>query len=139
MDLKIKRKIERAFYNYTKLVEDCVLSTVEWAESNMAIDYSKVNVKSSPGKGRETKLCETIDKSQEALKWCYVVEKVLDCYKWDSKEQVIRKHYFERKTIEITSQEIHCSRRTCNYWIEEIILKAYMWAIDMRLIREEIT
>lgn len=136
MDRKLKKIIEDAFFNYKKISSEAVISTVEWAESNLAIDYSKVSVKSSSTGGKEEKLCEIIDNSQNALRWCYVVEKTLDFFKWDIKEKLIRIHFFERKSVLRTCQEIHCSRRTCLYWKDEILTKAYQWAIELKLLKE---
>ena len=97
MEKSIKKKIEYAFFNYKKNMAKGVISTVDWAESNMGVDYSKICVQSSNINSKESKLCEIIDNGITAYRWCLVVEKVLDYYKWDCKEKLIRMNYFEKK------------------------------------------
>lgn len=134
MEKLVRKKIEYAFYNYKKLSDMAVQSTVELAEKNMAIDYSKVVVQSTASNQKEAKLCDAIDRSLSAYRWCIVVEKILDYFKWDSKEKLIRMKYFEKKGIQEVCFEVGISERTFKYWKEEIILRAYMWAKELKLL-----
>ena len=56
MEKAIRKKIEKAFYSYAENKNIGTRAVVDWAESNFAVDYSKVNVQSTPG-GKETQLC----------------------------------------------------------------------------------
>ena len=136
MEKSTRKKIEFAFYNYKKLMESAVTSTVEIADANMAVDYSKVVVKSSTTNKKESKICDVIDKSLTAYRWCMVVEKVLDYYKWDCKEKLIRKRYFEKKGTLKICLEIGISERTFKYWKDDILLRAFMWAKELNLINK---
>lgn len=137
MDRAIRKKIEYAFYHYEDFMKSAVISTVEFAEQGTTADYSKLGVQSSKSNGREKRLCALIDSAQDKLRWCYVVEKVLDYYKWDCKEKMIREKYFNKKHILTVCQEIGISERTFKYWKEEIILKAYQWAVELKAVRYE--
>ena len=134
MEKNIKNKIKNAFYDYPKLKRHGAASVVEWAESGMAVDYSKIKVQSSNMVGKETYLCSLLDENFQSYRWAIVVEKVLDFYKWGFKERFIQLRYFERKTTVQICFALPISERTFRYWEEEILLKAYMWAKELNLI-----
>ena len=129
-----RKKIEKAFFNYKEYMAQGVISTVEWAESNMAVDYSKVAVQTSPSNYKEEKLCEVIDQKIDTYRWSLVVEKVLDMHKFDAKSKFIRKHYFDKKNIYQVCYDIGICERTYKYWKEEIIEDAYLWAKEYKLV-----
>mgnify|MGYP006375106821 CR=1 FL=1 len=135
MEKGIKRKIKYALFNYPKLCESAVISTVDWAESNMAVDYSKVSVQSSAGNGKETQLCKVIDSNLESLRWCYVIEKVLEHYHFEKdKVKFIQLHFFQKKNESITCLEVGICRATMFNWQEEIIETAYKWAEELKVL-----
>lgn len=134
MDKYIRRTLKKAFYTYQEMSKNAVQSTVEWAESNFAVDYSKERVKSSAGNVKEGKLCKIIDDNLTAIRWCTVVEKVLDYYKWDGREKLIRQRYFEKKSITAICLNIGICRSTFFIWSDEILLKAEQWARELRLL-----
>lgn len=134
MDGKERRIVKRALFNYPRALDDVVISTVDWAESNMAVDYSKVMVSSTPSNHKETQLCNLIDKNQNKIRWCYVVEKVLDHYRFqDDKVKFIEAFFFEKKTDTQVCLEIGLSRRTLFYWQEEVLDIAYRWARELKV------
>lgn len=135
MKVDAKRRVKKALYDYPKALKESVTSTVEWAESNFAIDYSKVCVQSSPGNHKETQLCNLMDKNLIKVRWCYVVEKVLDHYRFeDEKVKFIKEHFFKQKSDILTCLDVGISRRTFFRWQEEIIEVAYNWAKELKLI-----
>lgn len=136
MEKSTKKKIEYAFYHYKQFMAQGVISTVAWAEDNMAVDYSKVVVKSSSTGKKEERMCAEIDKGIAAYRWSLVVEKVLDFYKWDCKEKLIRLKYFEQRSKYYVCEKVGISERTFRYWRDEILLKAQQWAEEYRLIGE---
>lgn len=132
-----KKLIKKALYNYLENLKTAVISTVEWAESNMAVDYGKVAVKSSPSNYKETQLCGIIDDNQKRLRWCYVVEKVLDHYRFEQeKVKFIQVHYFEKKGEVQTCLDVGICRATIFNWQIEILEVAYNWAKELKLIKE---
>ena len=134
MDKDVRKEIKKAFYNYKALSKKAVQSTVDWAEKNVAVDYSRVKVQSSSSNGKETQLCALIDDSLNAYRWCLVVEKVLEYYKWDCHEQIIRQRFFEKKGITRICIDVGISRSTFFYWVDEIFERAYKWAIEYKLL-----
>lgn len=133
-----KKLIKKALYNYSENLKTAVISTVEWAESNMAVDYGKVAVKSSPSNYKETQLCGIIDESQHLVRWCYMVEKVLDHYRFEKdKVKFVQAHFFKKKSDVATCMEIGIGRATFFRWQTEILEVAYNWAKELKLIKEQ--
>jgi hypothetical protein len=119
------------------MFENAVQSTVEWAESNFAVDYSKVSVQTSPGNYKEAQLCALLDDNQKKVRWCYMVEKVLDHYHFESdKIKFIEQYFFKQKGAVITCLEVGICRATLFNWENEIIETAYKWAKELKLIKE---
>ena len=127
--------IERAFYNYQTIMQSAVKSTVDLAEKGIITDYMKLPVQSSNRGARENKLCAIIDDELKKVRWCYVVEKVLDHYYFEKdKVKFIRMHYFDRKTETEACMSIGICRATMFNWRNEILETAYKWAKELRLI-----
>ena len=137
MENATRNKIKRAFYNYPETMKNAVVSTVEWAESNFAVDYSKVSVQTSPSNHKEAQLCALMDENLKKVRWCYCVDKVLDhyCFEQD-KVRFIREHYFNKKGDIETCLNVGICRATFYNWQEEIIEIAYKWAKELKLIKE---
>ena len=132
-----RNQIKKAFYTYPEMMKSAVVSTVEWAESNFAVDYGKVNVQTSPCNYKEAQLCGLIDDNAKKIRWCYMVEKVLDHYHFESdKVRFIKEHYFKKKGDVTICLDVGISRRTFYNWQEEIIEEAYKWAKELRLVGE---
>ena len=137
MKNETRKMIKKAFYTYKEMMKRAVVSTVEWAESNFAVDYSKVSVQTSPNNYKETQLCSLMDNNLKAVRWCYVVEKVLDHYHFEQdKVKFIKIFYFDKKGESLTCLEVGISRRAFFYWQEEILEIAYKWAKELKLIGE---
>ena len=137
MTNEIRKRIKQAFYDYPKMFKQAVISTVEWAESNMAVDYNKVSVQTSPGNYKETQLCALLDDNLKIVRWCSVVEKVLEHYHFEKdKIKFIESHYFNKKSDNNTCIEICIGRATFYRWQDEIIEEAYKWAKELKLIGE---
>ena len=135
MEKTNKNKIKRAFYSYPKLLKQAVQSTVDFAEENFAVDYSKVSVQSSKTNGKEAKLCAIIDDNLTTLRWCYVVEKVLEHYHFEKdKVAFINTFYFKGKSDIVTCVEIGVSRATLFRWQDEVLEIAYKWAKEYKVI-----
>ena len=129
------KKVKKILYSYPKLQRVAVTSTVEWAESNFAVDYSKVSVQTSPCNSKETQLCKIIDSNLSAMRWCYVVEKVLDHYKFEQdKVKFIKMHYFDKRGELETCLEIGVCRATFYNWQNEVLETTYNWAKELKVI-----
>ena len=137
MEQRSRRAIKSALKNYLKNFDNVVQSTVDWAENNMAVDYGKVVVKSSKGNYKETQLCGLIDENQKKMRWCYMVEKVLDHYHFESdKVRFIEDYFFKQKGEVHTCVNVGIGRATLYRWENEIIETAYKWAKELKLIKE---
>ena len=101
----------------------------------MARDYSKVAVQASPSNYKEELLCETIDKSNESLRWLEVVNKTCEHYKFiTDKSQVIKLNFLSGYTVRQTCKTVGVSVRTFRRWQNEIFETAESWAKELRLI-----
>lgn len=137
MERNSRSIVKEAICNYQKFFSDAIQSTVEWAEKNMAVNYSKVNVSSSPSNHKETQLCKLIDDNQKKVRWCYVVEKILDHYCFDEEKiRFINLHFFKNKGEIATCLDIGISRRTFYYWENEILDIGILWAKKIKLLGE---
>ena len=134
MNLNIKRKIDRAFFNYKSNIAAGVHSTVEWAQSNMAMRYDRPAVQSSPGRKREERLCAVIDDNMNKYKWCRVVENVLIKYHGEYKDLLIDLRFFRKMPIEQVSVLMNVDRATIFRWLNDIRECARMWAEEYKLL-----
>lgn len=134
MDVKTKKTIEKVFFNYKKFLSKTVTSTVDWAESGLAIDYSKPMVKNTPTGAKETRLCQILDDNQKALRWCYVVEKTLESFKFTDRDKLIQAYFFENRGEVCTCKRIGICRATFFNWKNEIIEKAFLWAKELKVL-----
>lgn len=138
MEKNTRRELKKILYNYPKIFNKVVQSTVDWAESNFAIDYSKVSVQSSPSNYKEAQLCALLDDNQKKVRWCYMVEKVLDHYHFESdKIRFIENYFFKQKGEVATCLNVGIGRATLFRWENEIIETAYKWAKELKLIKEQ--
>ena len=135
MTKKERKIIEHALYNYKKFFNNVVMSTVEWAESGLAIDYSKPRITTTSGNFKENKLCGIIDTTEGKLKYCRLVEKVLEHYHFDNaKIRFIEVHFFNNKNDISTCMEVGISRRSFYNWQNEIVEFAYNWAKELKVL-----
>lgn len=131
----MKKKIKMVFYNYPKMLKDAAISTVDWAESNMAVNYEKLPVQTSGGNFKEMQLCKIIDDNLSKVRWCYMVEKVLDHYHFeDGKSKFIDLFFFKKRNEEKVCLEVGISRATLFRWQDEILETAYNWAKELKLV-----
>jgi hypothetical protein len=135
MEKKALKLVKKALYTYPKMLKEAVTSTVEWADSNMAVDFGKVAVQSSAGNFKETQLCKIMDDNLLKVRWCYMVEKVLDHYHFEQdKVKFIKMHYFDKRGELETCLEIGVCRATFYNWQNEVLETAYNWAKELKVI-----
>ncbi|MBO7213985.1 MAG: hypothetical protein J6V66_00660 [Clostridia bacterium] len=134
MDKKVKRKIEYAFYNYRRLVESAVQSTVDIADAGLAAQYGSPRVQSTTDNKRESRLCKAIDNSLEAWRWCNVVEHTLDHYACDGRDKIIRLRYFKGYSVNHTCSEYGIAQRTFFNFRDEFLGVSEYWAKKFNLL-----
>ena len=134
MNLNTKRKIDRAFFNYEKMRQAGVQSTIDWAEQNMAIRYDDVKVKRSPSAKREARLCAFLDDNMKKYRWCRVVENVLIRYHGLNEAALINMRFFQKKPIEEVAIAMNVDRATIFRWLNRVRDVAAEWAGEYGLI-----
>lgn len=128
-----RKKIEREFYGYTRNRQKAADYVSSHAYDHFGVDYSSERVNSSRGNGTESSVIRMIDEEDEAWRWCLVFEKTLERFRWEKKDELMRKKYIERKNPYTICVEIGIERRTYFYWLDEIRRIAFQWALDFRL------
>lgn len=123
-----RRQIEREFYNYKVNKQIAAEYVSAHALDGFAVDYSKERIQASCGNGVENKIIAALGKEETAYKWCVVFQKTMDKYRWELKDELMRKRYIEKQSPDRTCYEIRIGRRTYDYWVEEIIVSAFLWA-----------
>lgn len=131
---KQQRKIiEKHFYNYEKERNEAAEYLAERAVAGMGLDYSNERVKSSPGNSVEKKVVDAVDEHLILYKWCLVFEKTLERFKWTRKDDMMRMRYIDQNHEICICDVIGISRSTYFYWVEEVLLAAFMWAKEWDL------
>lgn len=129
-----RRQIERELYNYKANKQVASEYVALHALDGFAVDYSKERVQSSSGNGVENNLISAISKEETAYKWCIVFQKTMDKYRWELKDELMRKKYIEKKGWIKICQDIGIERRTYFYWVDEVLYTAYKWAKELEII-----
>lgn len=129
-----RRQIERELYNYKANKQVASEYVALHALDGFAVDYSKERVQSSSGNGVENNLISAISKEETAYKWCIVFQKTMDKYRWELKDELMRKKYIEKKGKRMICYELSLPDSTYFYWLNEIVFTAYKWAKDLEII-----
>lgn len=127
-----RKTIEREFYRYNwnkREAENHTLTAVVYNAS--APDGERV--KTSTGNKNEQLIIRAIYETDRLLGWCTVFEKTLEKFKWEHKDKLMLKRYIDRKSPWRTCDEIGISRRTYDYWVEDILRVAFQWATELKL------
>lgn len=133
MNYQERKQIEHAFYFYEAEMKKYYQSTVDFAESGLAVDYSRERVSSSAMNAKETRLCGIIDKNNPSP-WCKVVENTLITYHKKVEEQIIRLHYFACKPVSEVSRILSVPLPTAYRKNTEILSTAAEWAKEFGLL-----
>lgn len=128
-----RKRIEREFFGYMHNRQKAAEYVSSHAYDHFGVDYSSERVKSSRGNSAESGVIRMIDEADEAWRWCLVFEKTLERFRWEKKDELMRKKYIERKNPYTICAEIGIGRSTYFYWKEEILQIAFMWATDLKL------
>ena len=133
MNYQEKKQIEHAFYFYETEIKKYYQSTVDFAESGLAVDYSRERVASSATNARETRLCGIIDKNNPS-EWCNVVKNTLITYHKKPEEQIIILHYFNCKPNSEVSKITGIPLPTVYRKVKDVLETAEEWAKEFGLI-----
>lgn len=128
-----RRTIEKEFYNYEKMRNECAAFMAERALANMGVDYSGDKVKTSQVNNAEEKLVKTIDEYERMYKWCLVYEKTLERFKWTLKDKMMQMRYIDKNHDVCICDQIGIERRAYYYWVNEVLEIAFLWAQEYDL------
>ena len=128
-----QRIINRQFYRYKwskRELENHTLYAVAYDSS--APDGERI--KTSVGNRQEQLVIRAIYETEQLRAWVAVFEKTQERFKWELKDKLMQKRFIERKKPWKICDEIGISRRTYDYWLEDILNVAYRWAKEYKLI-----
>lgn len=129
-----RKKIEREFYNYENMRNECAEYMAERAIAGLGVDFSGERVKTSRVNTTEDKVVKTVDEYERMYKWCLVYEKTLERFKWTLKDKLMQMRYIDKNHQVCICDVIGISDRTLRYWVEEILQVAFMWAEEYKLL-----
>ena len=129
-----RRVIERELYSYEENRKQAAEYVASHAFDNFSCDYSAPKVRRSVQNTPERRVIDEIGEAERAWKWCKVYEMTFNKFRWEKKDELMRKKYIEQKPPLQVSRELHIDRATYFRWLEEIRLIAYQWAVEMRLL-----
>ena len=133
MEKLIINKLENAFYNYEQNMKKAA-ETSSAIDSGLVAMYGGVRVKGGYDNKHEKSIIAAINKECELWRWCYVVEKTLDYFYMNGKDEFIRAKYFHRLKPHQVCRVCHISERTYFRWHDEVLLIAQKWAMVYQLL-----
>ena len=134
MTLQQRRAIDRELYRYEQNKKKAAEYVASHAFDNFSMDYSSLHVKSSQRNAPERRLITEIGEAERAWKWCKVFENVMTKYRWEKKDELMRKKYIQKKTPVCIAMELHIDRATYFRWLDEVRATAWQWAIEFQLL-----
>jgi len=134
LDRKIRRKVERAFYDYKANRESGAESLAELAECGLTAKYGAVGGSSDVGNPTESKAIKLAEGCDAAL-WCRVVEKTLEHFHDTGKDTLIRLRYFDKLSERRVCEKLYIERASYYLWATDILNYAAMIAIQFRLLK----
>ena len=128
------RVLDSELYSYEENKKKAAEHVASCAFDDFSCDFSAQKVKCSYQNVPERKIINELFEAERAWKWCKVFENTATKYRWEKKDELMRKKYIEKKLPHQISRELHIDRATYFRWLEEIRLTAYQWAVEMRLL-----
>lgn len=133
MELKIRKQIEYAFYNYDKLKAEAAeyVSDLCSLSSPGLENLGHGTGISNPTANAGIKLAE-----YNKYLWCEVVEKTVTAYRWEYEYTLIKKKYVEKKGRQRICAELGICSRTFDYWVSKILNTAEQWAFELKVLKK---
>lgn len=137
LERKIRRRVERAFYEYpvkSKQAAEYIDMYYTGITANWEGLRSGGGQISNPTEKKALRALEGAER--EAIAWCKVVEQTLDHFARTGKDELIRLRYFQNVSeYKICYEKLYISRRSLFDWIEDIINYASLIAVQLQLIK----
>lgn len=132
MERETRKKLEGLFRNYRKNKRR--LDEIGGDIGLSAIDYSRLNVQSTPGNALEERVCRFLDESDRLTLYTRVVWYTLIKYSGQVKEELIKTYYFDGLSIMGTAHAVHVSRRTVFRYLDDILESAEIYARELKVL-----
>lgn len=134
LDRRLRRRIERAFYEYSTNKHRGAESVAELAESGLTVKYEAVGRGNGPSNPTERKALKGMDDGN-AYAWCVVVEQTLAHFAGTGKDTLIRLRYFDKLSERRVCEKLYIERTSYYSWVTDILTYTAMIAIQFHLIK----
>lgn len=129
-----RQTIEREFFACSSEPSRRKNVIAEAAYAHFGTDYSEPRVKSSPaGNSAENRLVRLLDEEERATRWCTVFQKTMERFRWTQKDELMRRRYLGREPYLVTCDAMCLSPSTYYSWTEDILLVAFRWAQELKI------
>lgn len=134
LDRNIRRRVERALYDYKRNKELGVEAIVELAENGLIAKYESIGGSSNVGNPTENKAIKAVEGS-ESVMWCRVVEETLKHFCNTGKDILIRLKYFEKVKEKRICEKLFIERSAFFDWLTDALTYASMIALQFGLVK----
>ncbi len=134
LDRKLRRRVERAFYDYTINKERGAEAIVELVERGLTAKYGAVGCSNDVGNPTESKAIKAAEGSDAAL-WCRVVEMTQAHFNGTGKDTLIKLRYFDKLSERKVCDKLYLERSAYFDWLTDVLTYAVMLSIQFELIK----
>ena len=130
MDIKTRREIEYAFYNYDKIKSEAAEYVADLCSVKSPIleNLGRGSGISNPTEMNGIKLAE-----YNKYLWCEVVERTMTTYRFEYEYEIIKRKFFDKWGRVKIMATYSISESTYHFWLNRILETANMWARELRL------
>lgn len=135
LDRRMRRQVERAFYNYPAVCKAGADYIVDQYAGGLTSQLDRIGRSTAISDPTGNKAVKLVDGTVSLL-WCRVVEMTLEHFVRTGKDELIRLRYFQRVSEQtICYDKLFISRKSMFNWVEDILGYAIMIALQYQLIR----
>jgi len=136
MNTETRKKLEWAFYNYDKLLQQ----DLEKQDNILLENITSDETKSHGGVGKkgstvENKAFRLMDLFLNGS-WLKVVENTFTTFKWGYEYEIMLDLYFFKKSRNQILEERHLPESSYQFMKNKWLNTAYNWALEFRLLEE---
>jgi hypothetical protein len=134
LDKRLRRRVERAFYEYKQNKELGAEAIVELAERGLTAKYGAVGGGNCTGNPTESKAIKATEGSNAAM-WCYVVELTQSHFAGTGKDTLIKLRYFDKLSERRVCDKLYIERSAYYDWLADVLTHAAMLALQFGLLK----
>ncbi len=134
LDRKLRRRVERALYDYKRNKELAAADIVELSERGLTAKYGAVGGGTDVGNPTESKAIMAVEGNETVL-WCRVIEETLNHFRNTGKDTLIQLKYFEKIKEKRICEKLFIERSAFFDWLTDVLTYATMIALQFNLLK----